>query len=833
MQGEMSTNSGSATSVGGETAGDDELAVLEKEVEGEIHGLMSGGAGASPPNMTPPVHEHPSLMSPSGPAASPTPKPAAPAAAGGVTGNLAAGLGVADEGLLPSAIHDPVVEERVRGTISKMDEAQFTKSLHEAKSHPEFNSYVKGIRLEIGDETGTEWTFGEEEPEEDLVGFYVWVHSKSNLRKRLGLEGGGASHVGGTTPGDEQLQHPSMKENAGTHPASILKPPQPAQHKQGQPAVGRPLQSAATEASHDATPKQPQHPVANQPLVPSAEATPSWGPTDCVVPPPPPPNGWTSTAAPPAAATAVPPVTSTPAVIAAPPVTSTPAVTAVPPVTSTPAVTAAPPVTSTPAVTAAPPVTSTPAVTAAPAAVTAAPAVTSTPAVTAAPAVTSTPAVTAAPEVTSTPPVTAAPAVASTPAVTAAPTTAPVTAPAEPTPPPLAKAIPHLPPPAKATATPAPAHATTPVTPTAPAPTELSAVVNQALATPAATAPSATPKAPSPNEEDGKPTSVTHRAEYMAYLRAARNPNKLPAALRAHFSSADTRLDLFRLWLDKGRDFNQVQVEVQRRNTQRQTSTSRNVALSRTQLLADPRYTEADVDALIQRRTMEGAWIADPNFPDRIDLRQYVVHTETSGEDSRVREDSQAINSTTSATPAEAMTMLDDGNDFAMNTAPTVRSLASELAGLPPAPAAEPKHAGPQAKPKAKPKAKPRGGKPKKGEEANTGEGDKDTPPDRLPTPLEKAKLLKTKVLKEAEEARTMCVSIEGLECSTDMVAALTQHSEAMLKVYRDLNQLTISGVDDEDSYAQLFHYASTYSAWYSKRKRVVNSMRAAATSQG
>ena len=78
-----------------------------------------------------------------------------------------------------------------------------------------------------------------------------------------------------------------------------------------------------------------------------------------------------------------------------------------------------------------------------------------------------------------------------------------------------------------------------------------------------------------------------------------------------------------------------------------------------------------------------------------------------------------------------------------------------------------------------------------------------------------------------------MCVSIEGLECSNDMVAALTQHSEAMLKVYRDLNQLTTSGVDDESSYAQLFHYASTYSAWYAKRKRVVNSMRAAASSQG
>ena len=78
-----------------------------------------------------------------------------------------------------------------------------------------------------------------------------------------------------------------------------------------------------------------------------------------------------------------------------------------------------------------------------------------------------------------------------------------------------------------------------------------------------------------------------------------------------------------------------------------------------------------------------------------------------------------------------------------------------------------------------------------------------------------------------------MCVSTEGLECSTDMVAALTQHSQAMTQVYRDLNNLVVQGVDDMAQYEQLFHYATTYSAWYSKRKRVVNSMKAAAASQG
>ena len=682
-KGEISTNSGSATSTTGlSSVGDDELVMLEKEVEGEINGLINMDdkeGGVPTPNMTPPVNEHPSLQST---AASAAPHKPAPAAGAGVTGNLASGLGVADGGLLPSEIHDPEVEERVRNTIGKMDENQFTRALSEAKFHPDFNSFVTGIRLEIGDESGTEWHFGEEEPEEDLVGFYVWAHSKANLRKRLGLEGGGASHGGGTALRDEQ--HPSMG-TGDEKPPSILKTnpsQQSMEHKQGQPAVERPLQSAATEALHDATPKQPQPPVPEQVLVPSAE------PKQPTLPPPPSLEPKQPPSLEPKQPTLPPPPSLEPKQPTLPP----------PPSLEPKQPTLPPPPSLEPA-----PEAGGHRVSWGPTDMVIPPPPPPGP---------------ETPGVTST-----ATAATSTPAVTA------------PTAPPPTKAIPHLAPPAKATAT-------TPATATAPAPSQLSATVNQVLAT-TETPKAPSPKTPSPNVDDGLPTSVTHRAEYMAYLRAARNPHKLPAALRANFASADTRLDLFRLWLDKGRDFNQVQIEIQRRNTQRQTATSRNTALSRTQLLADSRYTEADVDALIARRTAEGAYIPDPNFPDRLDLRQYVVHTETSAEDARVREDTQAMNSTTTATAAEAMPMLEEGNDFAINTAPTVRSITSELAGLPPLPAT-PNQTGPQAKPK--PKPKPRGGKAKKGEEGNMGEGDKETPPDRVPTPLEKAKLLKTKV---------------------------------------------------------------------------------------
>ena len=84
--------------------------------------------------------------------------------------------------------------------------------------------------------------------------------------------------------------------------------------------------------------------------------------------------------------------------------------------------------------------------------------------------------------------------------------------------------------------------------------------------------------------------------------------------------------------------------------------------------------------------------------------------------------------------------------------------------------------------------------------------------------------------LKEAEDARTMCVSIEGLECAGELVRALTEHSTSMTDLYRELNKLTVSGVNDMNTYQPLFDKACNLSAWYAKRKKVANSMKAAAT---
>lgn len=85
--------------------------------------------------------------------------------------------------------------------------------------------------------------------------------------------------------------------------------------------------------------------------------------------------------------------------------------------------------------------------------------------------------------------------------------------------------------------------------------------------------------------------------------------------------------------------------------------------------------------------------------------------------------------------------------------------------------------------------------------------------------------------MKEAEEARTICLSIEGLECSGELRTALNQHATIMTDLYRKLTQLVGSNVDSEDAYREHFDAAANYTAWFKSRKKVANSMRSAATS--
>ena len=83
--------------------------------------------------------------------------------------------------------------------------------------------------------------------------------------------------------------------------------------------------------------------------------------------------------------------------------------------------------------------------------------------------------------------------------------------------------------------------------------------------------------------------------------------------------------------------------------------------------------------------------------------------------------------------------------------------------------------------------------------------------------------------LKEAEEARTLCIAIEGLECAGELVQALTAHSSEMTALYRELHTNTTANVDTMEVYEPLFQRAATFTQWFRSRKKVANTMKSAA----
>ena len=337
--------------------------------------------------------------------------------------------------------------------------------------------------------------------------------------------------------------------------------------------------------------------------------------------------------------------------------------------------------------------------------------------------------------------------------------TPPAPALVEPTPVAPAKVVPTPPAPAMVAFT---ASAPAKVEPTPPAPAKVAFTASA----PAKVAPTPTPIAPtvpSPAElsqrvtdvankvkADNGPTSVTHRSEYMAFLRAAKNPGKMTKTLVPLFSGNQSdRLDLFRMWLEKGKDFAQVEIEVTRRNTHSQTAKQKDVCMSKSQLEADPRYSNEDVADLIRRKTQLGQYIDDPNFPGREDLRQYIINAETSAEAARSREDVTNVSSTVSVTATEALTLTEPGSDLAMDNYPVITDFVTAGGGggsHPELPVDPPQTKG-NGKGKGKGRGKPR---PKPKAAAAVG-GDQDgepqqEDPDKPPTPLAKAIALKTKV---------------------------------------------------------------------------------------
>ena len=62
-----------------------------------------------------------------------------------------------------------------------------------------------------------------------------------------------------------------------------------------------------------------------------------------------------------------------------------------------------------------------------------------------------------------------------------------------------------------------------------------------------------------------------------------------------------------------------------------------------------------------------------------------------------------------------------------------------------------------------------------------------------------------------------------------ELVAALQDHSKSLTDLYRDLHKLTLDEIDDINQYQSYFDRATTLQTWFKARKRVANTMKAAA----
>ena len=252
---------------------DEDLDALEKEVEAEFNKDM-------PPEILPPP-PHPAQVERSEPAlppvvvtpTSPTPKTPTPSRTpisptpSDVSGNLASAL-VGGGGLLPSQLFSPELEKDATDSLNKLTEEEFDKRVEEAKTHPEFQSYCDGMRLELG-ETGDEpdaWVFGLDEPLIDMVGFLVWVKARENMRKALGV----------VAPPPPAPAAPK----AFAAPAAIAPPEAP---KASAPVIAEPEapKASAPEAPKASAPviAEPEAPKASAPEAPKAFAAPAIVPT--------------------------------------------------------------------------------------------------------------------------------------------------------------------------------------------------------------------------------------------------------------------------------------------------------------------------------------------------------------------------------------------------------------------------------------------------------------------------------------------------------------------------------------------------------------------------
>ena len=206
------------------------------------------------------------------------------------------------------------------------------------------------------------------------------------------------------------------------------------------------------------------------------------------------------------------------------------------------------------------------------------------------------------------------------------------------------------------------------------------------------------------------------------------------------------------------------------------------------------------------------------------------------------REDSTTLTGTLQVQDQETLGQILHEGELADNSSPGMRTIlpSSSAAALPaPLPGAPPGDGnGDTTTGRRKGAAKPKGTKNRRksaavetGTEPETGDGDGKGEPVKVTTPLDKAKSARKAILKEGEEARSLAISITGLECSADLMALLEKHAANMTELYKDINAKILVGENEESSYEQIYKTQESFSTWFKARKKIAKSMKSAAES--
>ena len=345
-----------------------------------------------------------------------------------------------------------------------------------------------------------------------------------------------------------------------------------------------------------------------------------------------------------------------------------------------------------------------------------------------------------------------------------------------------------------------------------------------------------------PNGDNRPVSSTLNRSEYMVFLRRGKNLDEDDPAKKMFQSGGHQRRELFKLWMQSSKDFAQVQLEISRKRTERARADSKEGGMTRLELTNSGKYTATEVQELVERLERQGHYIHDPNFPDREDKYLYFVHQDISMLRQSEREDSTTLAGTLQVQDQEALGQILRDGELADNSTPSMlailpSSCSRTLPALPQGEVRGDPNAGKEGnsrkgKSKKEAKAKNKGSKP--GEQETHGEsadGDGQTERVKVTTAIDKAKSARKAILKEGEEARSLAISIEGLECSSDVVSTLEKHAANMTDLYKEINMKILAGDNEESSYEKIYKTQESFTTWFKARKKIAKSMKAAAES--